>query len=182
MRHVFDLGTLRLDADAGVLTQGGAPLALGARGVAVLAALVTRAGEYLPKADIIEAAWPGLVVEEANLAVQISAIRRALACVPGGDGWIETLARRGYRFAGPVVAVADRTATAFALSDRTRTNLPQVLTSFVGRERRSCRDQAAAADDSFADNYWHRRHRQDASRIAGGGGSARRLPRRRLVR
>lgn len=135
MRHVFDLGTLRLDADAGVLTQGGAPLALGARGVAVLAALVTRAGEYLPKADIIEAAWPGLVVEEANLAVQISAIRRALACVPGGDGWIETLARRGYRFAGPVVAVADRTATAFALSDRTRTNLPQVLTSFVGRER-----------------------------------------------
>ncbi|MEO8752647.1 MAG: tetratricopeptide repeat protein, partial [Casimicrobiaceae bacterium] len=110
-------------------------MALGARGVAVLAALVTRAGEYLSKSNIIEAAWPGLVVEEANLAVQISAIRRALARAPGGDRWIETLARRGYRFVGPVVAVADRTPTVSVLSDRTRTNLPQVVTSFVGRER-----------------------------------------------
>ena len=72
---------------------------------------MSRADEYVPKADIIEAAWPGLVVEEANLAVQISAIRRALARVPGGDGWIETLARRGYRFVGPVAEIAGRPAT-----------------------------------------------------------------------
>ena len=135
MRRVFDIGALRLDADARVLTHGGAPVALGARGVAVLAALVRRAGEPVPKGDIMDAAWPGLVVEEANLAVQISAIRRALACVPGGDGWIETLARRGYRFVGPVAAIAARAPAAPVLSDRTRTNLPQVLTSFVGRER-----------------------------------------------
>ena len=83
----------------------------------------------------MEAAWPGLVVEEANLAVQISSIRRALARVPGGDGWIETLARRGYRFVGPVVALAGRESAAAKGADRRRTNLPQVLTSFVGRER-----------------------------------------------
>ena len=83
----------------------------------------------------MDAAWPGLVVEEANLAVQISAIRRSLACVPGGEGWIETLARRGYRFVGPVAAIAGRAPAAPVVSDRTRTNLPQVLTSFVGRER-----------------------------------------------
>ncbi len=110
-------------------------MALGARGVAVLTALVRRAGEHVPKADIMDAAWPGLVVEEANLAVQISAIRRSLACVPGGEGWIETLARRGYRFVGPVAAIAGRAPAAPVVSDRTRTNLPQVLTSFVGRER-----------------------------------------------
>jgi predicted ATPase/Flp pilus assembly protein TadD len=56
------------------------------------------------KSALLDQAWPGLVVEEANLSVQISAIRRALARVPGGEGWIETLARRGYRFVGPVTA------------------------------------------------------------------------------
>ena len=102
MRTLYELGELRLDPEARVLTRSGAPVTLGARAVAVLAALVGRANEYVPKADIMDAAWPGLVVEEANLAVQISAIRRALAQVPGGEGWIETLARRGYRFVGPV--------------------------------------------------------------------------------
>ena len=91
--------------------------------------------EYVPKAKIMDVAWPGLVVEEANLAVQISAIRRALGRVPGGDRWIETLARRGYRFVGPVATISDRRPVAPVLSDGARTNLPQVLTSFVGRER-----------------------------------------------
>ena len=91
-----------------MLTHDGAAVALGARGVAVLTALVSRANEYVQKSAILDAAWPGLVVEEANLAVQISAIRRALARVPGGEGWIETLARRGYRFVGPVAEVVGR--------------------------------------------------------------------------
>ena len=132
-RSLYEIGPLRLDPEARVLTHAGAPLALGARAIAVLTTLVGQAQEYVSKAAILDAAWPGLVVEEANLAVQISAIRRALARVPGGDGWIETLARRGYRFVGPVVAVADPRAAATV--DRTRTNLPQLLTSFVGRER-----------------------------------------------
>ncbi len=132
-RSLYEIGPLRLDPEARVLTHAGAPLALGARAIAVLTALVSQAQEYVSKSAILDAAWPGLVVEEANLAVQISAIRRALARVPGGDGWIETLARRGYRFVGPVVAVADPRAAATV--DRTRTNLPQLLTSFVGRER-----------------------------------------------
>ena len=83
MRTLYELGELRLDPEAKVLTRSGAPVTLGARAVAVLAALVSRANEYVPKAEIIDAAWPGLVVEEANLAVQISAIRRALAQVRG---------------------------------------------------------------------------------------------------
>src|ERR1051325_919644 len=93
----------RLDAKAGVLTHDGVATPLGARGVAVLAALVSHAGEYVERSIILEAAWPGIVVEEANLTVQVSAIRRVLARVPGGERWIETLTRRGYRFVGPMV-------------------------------------------------------------------------------
>jgi len=52
--------------------------------------------------QLIDAAWSGLVVEESNLTVQIAALRRVLGVEPGGDKWIETLPRRGYRFVGPV--------------------------------------------------------------------------------
>jgi DNA-binding winged helix-turn-helix (wHTH) protein len=70
---------------------------LGARAVAVLATLVKQPNEYVRKESILDAAWPGVVVEESNLAVQIFAIRRALAQAPGGEHWVETLASRGYR-------------------------------------------------------------------------------------
>src|SRR5215467_12605372 len=123
MRTIYSLGPFRLDPETGVLTHDGVATALGARGVAVLTALVSRANEYVEKAAILDAAWPGLVVEEANLAVQISAIRRVLSMVPGGEGWIETLARRGYRFVGPVKEIAARSAAPL-LANRKRTNLP----------------------------------------------------------
>jgi len=130
----YEIGRFRLNPEARVLTHAGVPVALGARGVAVLTVLVSRAGEYVEKAAIMDAAWPGLVVEENNLAAQISAIRRALARAPGGEGWIETLARRGYRFVGPVVEIAGQPEPS-VLAVRERTNLPQVLNVFIGRER-----------------------------------------------
>jgi len=133
MTKIYEIGPLQLDAETRVLTHAGTPMALGARGVAVLAVLVSRANEYVSKAAIIDAAWPGLVVEDGNLPVQISLIRRTLALVPGGDGWIETLARRGYRFVGPVVEIDRRAGP--AASDRGHTNLPQALQSLIGRER-----------------------------------------------
>lgn len=99
---IYEIGPFRLNAEAGTLTLAGAAVPLGPRAVAVLAALVGRRNEYVQKGAILDAAWPGVVVEESNLAVQISAIRRVLAQAPGGERWIETLARRGYRFVGPL--------------------------------------------------------------------------------
>ena len=127
-RVVYELGPFRLDPEGRVLTHDGAATSLGARGVAVLTALVSQAGKYVQKSSIMDAAWPGLVVEEANLAVQISAIRRALAAVPGGDRWVETLARRGYRFVGPVNEIPAQ-SVAPVLGNRKRTDS---LTSFIG--------------------------------------------------
>jgi predicted ATPase/DNA-binding winged helix-turn-helix (wHTH) protein len=124
---VFEIGPFRLDLRAKVVTHDGKPVALGARAVVVLATLVEKANEHVTKAAILDAAWPGLVVEEGNLAVQISAIRKVLARAPGGERWVETLARRGYRFVGPVVPIPEDDAAA-------RGNLPQPLTTFIGRE------------------------------------------------
>ncbi len=134
MKKRYKIGPLDLDPEALALTHAGASVPLGARGVAVLTALVSHAREYVQKSTIMEVAWPGLVVEDANLAVQISAIRRALTRVPGGEKWIETLSRRGYRFVGPVVEIIGP-AEPFAAIAGASTNLPQALNSFVGRER-----------------------------------------------
>jgi predicted ATPase/DNA-binding winged helix-turn-helix (wHTH) protein len=134
LTKIYEIGPYRLDAEAAVLTQAGVPVALGSRAVAVLTTLVERSNEYVQKGAIMDAAWPGVVVEESNLAVQISAIRRVLAQAPGGEHWIETLARRGYRFVGPATELRDEGST-HAASEHRRSNLPEPLTSFVGRER-----------------------------------------------
>ena len=99
--HVF--GPFRLDADAEVLYRGGAPLPVGRRAVALLRAMVERSGHPIAKDTLIETAWPGLAVDEGNLHAQIAALRRVLGEEPGGEHWIETLPRRGYRFIGPDV-------------------------------------------------------------------------------
>src|SRR5262249_16992386 len=81
------------------LFRGAEPVDLGRRAVALLCALTERPGAVVSKDALIAAAWSDVAVEESNLTVQISALRRAL----GGDGWIETLPRRRYPFVGPAV-------------------------------------------------------------------------------
>jgi predicted ATPase/DNA-binding winged helix-turn-helix (wHTH) protein len=107
----YELGPFCLDTHNGVLLRGSEPVVLGGRAVALLRALLEKPGALVSKNALIEAAWPGQAVEESNLAVQIAALRRALGKVPGGDRWIETMPRRGYRFIGPVVASEENSVT-----------------------------------------------------------------------
>jgi TolB-like protein len=101
MATTYILGPFRLDAQAEILFRGAEPVALGRRAIAVLRMLVERPGIPVSKDALIEAAWAGLAVEENNLSVQIAALRRVFGEEPGGERWIETLPRRGYRFVGP---------------------------------------------------------------------------------
>ena len=97
MTEIYAIGPLRLDADACVLTRDGVLLPLGKRAVSALTILVRAAPHHVTKTRLLEMAWPGVVVEEGNLAVQILSIRRTLAAVSGSERWLETLPRRGYR-------------------------------------------------------------------------------------
>jgi len=97
----YILGPFRLDAETDTLFRGGEPVSLGRRAVALLRVLVEQRGIPVSKDALVEAAWAGLTVEESNLTVQIAALRRVLGEEPGGENWIETLPRRGYRFVGP---------------------------------------------------------------------------------
>lgn len=79
------------------LLADGVAAALGARAFDVLVALVERRTEVLTKDDLLERVWPGLVVEEANVQVQVSALRKVI----GADA-VATVQRRGYQFVAPV--------------------------------------------------------------------------------
>jgi len=115
MPTAYKFGPYRLDAQAEILFRGGEPVALGQRAVALLRVLVERAGAPVSKDALIEAAWPGLAVEESNLTVQIAALRRVFEEEPAEHArWIETLPRRGYRYVGPAVAVEEDNPTAAA--------------------------------------------------------------------
>jgi TolB-like protein/Tfp pilus assembly protein PilF len=104
MATIHKFGPYRLDADAEMLFRGSEPVALGRRAVTLLRLLVERAGTPVSKDALMEAAWPGLAIEESNLTVQIAALRRTFAEIDGRTTWIETLPRRGYRYIGPPVA------------------------------------------------------------------------------
>ena len=111
MARTYSLGPFRLDVEAGILFRGAEPVALGHRAISVLRTLVERPGIPVSRDALMEAAWAGLTVGESNLAVQVAALRRVFGEVSGGENWIETLPRRGYRFVG-AVAIADQPAAA----------------------------------------------------------------------
>jgi TolB-like protein/Flp pilus assembly protein TadD len=97
----------RIDARSEALLHRAGPTTLGRRAVALLRALLERAGDPVSREALIEAAWPGVVVEEANLSVQIAALRRVLGEEACGARWIETLPRRGYRYVGPAIPIVN---------------------------------------------------------------------------
>ena len=81
------------------------PVAIGSRALDVLGVLVEGHGDLVSKDEIMAAVWPGTVVEDNNLTVQISALRRILD--RGRSDWscIQTVAGRGYRFVATVTRV-----------------------------------------------------------------------------
>jgi predicted ATPase/DNA-binding winged helix-turn-helix (wHTH) protein len=127
--HRFD--RFELDTDERRLLTDGAAVAVGPRAFEVLAVLVERAGRLVSKQELLDRAWPNLIVAENNLQVQVSALRRIL-----GPETIATIPGHGYRFTAKLIgndtAPADSAAAA-AVAEKQ--NLPHQFTSFVGRTR-----------------------------------------------
>ena len=94
-RHCFDRFEL-LPVER-VLLDSGRPVTIGSRAFDMLLALIERRERLVTKSELLDLVWPGLVVEEANLPVQVSALRRLL-----GPQAIATIPGRGYRFALPM--------------------------------------------------------------------------------
>jgi predicted ATPase/DNA-binding winged helix-turn-helix (wHTH) protein len=111
-------------AERKVLAEG-RPVPVGARAFDVLVALIEHRDRIVSKDELLDIAWPGMVVEENNLQVQISTIRKHL-----GPRAVATISNRGYQF-----TLEPETEAPPLRPAASRHNLPCSITSFVGRER-----------------------------------------------
>ena len=92
MTAAYRFGTFELQPDQRRLLVAGRPVALGPRAFDVLLVLAERAGKLVSKNELLDLVWAGVVVEENNLQVQVSALRKLL-----GPDVIATIPGRGYR-------------------------------------------------------------------------------------
>src|SRR5712675_280132 len=86
-----------------LLLRGGVPVPLTAKAFDLLAILVQRSGHLVSKDELFEEVWPNTTVQETNLTVNISALRKALGGGQNGSEFIQTVPGHGYRFVAPVL-------------------------------------------------------------------------------
>lgn len=140
MTAAYRFGRFELQPSQRRLLADDRPIPLGQRAFDVLSALIERRERLVPKNELLDVVWPGLVVEENNLQVQVSSLRKVL-----GANVIATIPGRGYRFTAPldgsreggkgvsapraipVTPQADSRAPVF-------TNLPKLIEPLYGRE------------------------------------------------
>jgi predicted ATPase/DNA-binding winged helix-turn-helix (wHTH) protein len=124
------------------LLADGVPVLLGPRALDILLCLLSDHGQTVTKDALLSFAWPGRVVEENNLTVHLSALRRALGDGRDGTRFVQTIPGRGYRFIAPVTIVPNETdlpemdvaLNPLDTATKQTNNLPQPATRFIGRE------------------------------------------------
>ena len=125
-RRLYAFGGFRLDADERVLFGERGAVSLTPKAFDTLLALVEHSGHVLGKEELMRKVWPDSFVEENNLAQNISALRKALGEEGGGQKYIETVPRRGYRFVAEVSEAPEGGGAAAAAGADVKT--PQSLT------------------------------------------------------
>lgn len=98
----FAFDKFRFSGQRRELSRDGIVVPLGSRAADILALLLRHAGRTVTKDALMAAVWPGRVVEEHNIAVHLSALRRALGDGGNAEGFIQTDPGRGYRFVAPL--------------------------------------------------------------------------------
>jgi Tol biopolymer transport system component/DNA-binding winged helix-turn-helix (wHTH) protein len=118
IKHSYEFGPFHIDTVNRVLLCSGEPVPLKAKAVDTLLLLVQHNGEVVEKDELMKQLWPDSFVEEANLTQNIYVLRKAL-----GEGrYIETVPRRGYRFAADVKE-GDDTSELIVIKEKTSTSL-----------------------------------------------------------
>lgn len=116
----YEFGPYRFAPEEHRLYRDGEVVLLPPKELDLLMLLLRHAGQVMGRERLIKALWPDTVVEEANLNVHISALRKALADGSGEQQYIETLPRLGYRFVAPVVEQPAASLPANPVADHSR--------------------------------------------------------------
>jgi TolB-like protein/DNA-binding winged helix-turn-helix (wHTH) protein/tetratricopeptide (TPR) repeat protein len=100
--HIYEFGPFRLVPEERQLLRDNQPVSLTPKSFDLLVVLVENSGHLIKKNELMERIWPDTAVEEANLSVNMSALRRALGEGPNEHQYVETVPRGGYRFVADV--------------------------------------------------------------------------------
>src|SRR5262249_6571450 len=120
--HVYRFGEFTIDTDQGILLREGKPLPLAPKVFDTLLVLVEFSGRIVAKEELMNRLWPDTFVEESNLTFNIQQLRKTLGDNARKPVYIETIARRGYRFIADVEDVlSDRAAPDVSLTQRVDT-------------------------------------------------------------
>jgi len=100
--NLYEFGPFHLDTAERLLLRDSLPVPLAPKIFDTLVALVQHSGHLLTKDELMQKVWPDSFVEEVNLTVNISALRKALGDDQNGQRYIDTVPKKGYRFVAPV--------------------------------------------------------------------------------
>jgi predicted ATPase/DNA-binding winged helix-turn-helix (wHTH) protein len=134
MPEAFSFGSFRVLPHARRLERDGAAAQLGSRAFDILCILISRKGEVVSKAELMEKAWPGLTVDESSLRFHIAQLRRVVGGSPDGEAYVKNVAGRGYCFVAPADRTASSPRRAVHLEDTSHPTLPPRPTRIIGRE------------------------------------------------
>ena len=93
MERVYQFGEIEVRSAERRILVSGHPVSVGTRGLDLLLALIERRDRVVTKDELLSVVWPGLVVEETNIKVQVSALRKII-----GSDVVSTIPGHGYRF------------------------------------------------------------------------------------
>lgn len=102
MKHLYQFGPFELDPTERLLFLNGSTVDVTPKAFDMLVVLVERSGHLCQKEELMKALWPDSFVEEGNLSVTVSSLRKVLGDDRGQQRYIETVSKRGYRFTAAV--------------------------------------------------------------------------------
>ena len=102
---LYEFGEFRLNPAEHSLLCDGKPVPLTPKSFEILVTLIERQGRLVTKDELMKKIWPDSFVEEANLSVNVSALRKALGDTPEHQQFIETVPKLGYRFIARVTPI-----------------------------------------------------------------------------
>jgi Tol biopolymer transport system component/DNA-binding winged helix-turn-helix (wHTH) protein len=120
-RHIYTFENYRLDVQDCRLWHGDTSIALPPKTFDLLHVLIQNAGQLIEKKALLHAVWPNTFVEEGNLSVYVSALRKIFNKESPESEFIETVPRRGYRFTAPVTKIISSNYSLSTITDSRET-------------------------------------------------------------
>src|ERR1700676_1239783 len=108
IKHLYRFGPFELDPAERLLSSDGRAVPVSPKAFDMLVVLVERSGHLCQREELMTVLWPDSFVEEGNLSVTVSSLRKVLHDDCGQPSYIETVSKRGYRFVASVSHVVER--------------------------------------------------------------------------